>query len=253
MNRELVGFISIFFALILGASYFSNPIQSPIISTLNYIKSAYNNTTQSFEDTLYRHTFQAKHIKELEKKLSKYEKEHLLMQEMASEINDYYKLHDSELNNSPKVELVRAISYEKFGNINRLWMDIKDYNKSKIYGLTFNELVAGIVVENNNKPLALLNRDYKSSYAVYIGEEKAPGIAHGNNKETLIVNFIPAWFKIKVGDEVITSGLDNIFFKGLKVGKVISINTSQGYQNAILKPYYTPKEPNYFYMIKDTK
>jgi len=253
MNRELVGFISIFFALILGASYFSNPIQSPIISTLNYIKSGYNNTVDSIQESIYKHTFQAKHIEDLQHKLDIYKKNHLIMQQMASEINDYYKLNSSKLKNNPKIELVKTISYEKFGNTNRIWMDIPEYNSSKIYGLTFNELVAGIVVQQNNKPLALLNRDYKSSYAVYIGEQKAPAIVSGKNDTTLIAKFIPAWFKIKKGDEVITSGLDNIFFKGLKVGKVISINTSQGYQNAIVKPYYNAKEPNYFYMIRSIK
>jgi rod shape-determining protein MreC len=253
MNRELVGFISIFFALILGASYFSNPIQSPIITTLNYIKSGYNNTTTSIQNIIYKHTFQTKHIQELQNKLKKYEKNHLIMQQMASEINDYYKLNNSKLKNKPQVELIRTISYEKFGNTNRIWMDIQEYNSSKIYGLTFNELVAGIVIDKNNKPLALLNKDYQSSYAVYIGDEKAPAIVHGNHDGNLLAKFIPAWFKVKKGDEVITSGLDNIFFKGLKVGKIVSVKNSQGYQNAIIKPYYNAKEPNYFYMIRSVK
>ncbi len=237
----------------MGALYFSNSIQSPIISILNTIKSTYNNTTTSIQNTIYLHTQQAKHIQKLENELKQYKKNHLLMQEMASNINDYYKLNNSKLKNNPKVELVRAISYENFGDTNRLWIDIKDYNKSKIYGLTFNEFVAGIVINKNNKPLALLNRDFQSSYAVYVGNIKAPGIVKGNNNKNLTVRFIPAWFKIKKGDEVITSGLDGIFFKGLKVGRVLNIKTSQGYQNAEIEPYYKAKEPSYFYMIKDAK
>ncbi|NPA59720.1 MAG: rod shape-determining protein MreC [Epsilonproteobacteria bacterium] len=253
MNKGLISFLSIFFALIVGALYFSKTIQSPVISTLNYIKSSYNNTTASITDTIYRYTFQANHIHELKQKLKKYEKDHLIMRQMASEINDYYKLNNTKLKNTPKVELVRAISYEKFGDTNRIWMDIKDYNRSKIYGLTFNEFVAGIVINKNDKPLGVLNKDFQSSYAVYVGDEKAPGIVNGNNGENLIVRFIPAWFKIKVGDEVISSGLDNIFFKGLKVGKILNIKTSQGYQSAEIKPYYNSKEPNYFYMIRSVK
>ena len=105
----------------------------------------------------------------------------------------------------------------------------------------------------NGKPLALLNRDIKSAYSVYIGKNHAPGIAHGNNDQHLIVDFIPTWYDIKKGDEVITSGLDNIFFKGLKVGRVLSVTSSQGYQNAVIEQYYKDNEPSYFHMIRKLK
>lgn len=175
------------------------------------------------------------------------------MQQMASEINDLFKANNSGLQTDPKVELVRTISYEKFGDLNRIWIEVNDYNSSKIYGLTYNELVAGIVVPKNGKPLGLLNRDIQSSYAVFVGKKRAPGIAHGNNAKNLVVKFIPAWFKIEKGDEVITSGLDKVFFKGLKVGRVLSVKKSQGYQNAIIEPYYESNDPNYFHMIKRVK
>jgi rod shape-determining protein MreC len=175
------------------------------------------------------------------------------MQELANEIQDLHRLNHSKLQTKAEIELVRTISYEKFGNFNRVWMQVPDYNSSKIYGLTYNEFIAGIVIQKNEKPLALLNQDIKSAYSVYIGDEKAPGIAHGYSNDRLIVNFIPTWFKIKVGDEVISSGLDKIFMEGLKVGKVLSVTSSQGYQNAIIAPYYKSNEPNYFYMIKSTR
>jgi rod shape-determining protein MreC len=114
-------------------------------------------------------------------------------------------------------------------------------------------MVAGIVIQHKGKPLALLNRDIKSSYAVQIGKNLAPGIVHGNNGKNLVVKFIPAWFEVSQGDEVVTSGLDNIFFKGLKVGRVISITSSQGYQNAVVEPYYDSNNPNYFHMIKEVR
>lgn len=235
----------------MGALYYTNTVQKPFILALNYIKINYHSTTEFIKSTIDKHTFQAQHITELEEKLQKYENNHLVMQQLASEINDLFKENDSSFKTNPKVELVRTISYEKFGDLNRIWLDIKDYNASKIYGLTYQELVAGIVVPKNGMPLGLLNKDIKSSYAVHIGTSKAPGIAHGNNAKNLVVKFIPAWFNIEVDDEVVTSGLDKIFFKGLKVGRVISITKSQGYQNAIIKPYYEANDPNYFHMIKE--
>ncbi|MDH4943502.1 rod shape-determining protein MreC [Sulfurimonas sp. C5] len=253
MNKSSIVYFFILLALFVGALNYSSTVQKPFISALNFIKDGYHNTTEYISDSYNRHFFQADTIDKLKEELQRYENNHLVMQELASEIDDLYQANDANMSINPEVELVRTISYQKLGNLNRLWLNVKDYNGSKIYGLVYKELVAGIVIKYDDKPLALLNSDIKSTYAVYIGDSKAPGIAHGNNEENIVVNFIPAWFIIHEGDEVVTSGLDNIFFKGLKVGKVISISQSEGYQNAIIKPYYQSTEPNYFYMIKVVK
>ncbi len=253
MSKKLFGFTSIFIALFLGALYYSHVVQAPFLSALNQIKSTYFHTIEFIEDKIYQHTFQAKHIAQLNEKLIRYENNHLVMRQLASEIHDLFTENHSRLKSLPNVQLVRAISYAKFGDVNRVWLEIPEYNASKVYGLTYKELVAGIVIPQNNKPLALLNRDVQSSYSVYVGDAQAPGIAHGNNAKYLIVKFIPAWFTIHKGDEVITSGLDELFFKGLKVGKVISLNKSQGYQNAIIEPYYEAHDLNYFHIIKNIR
>ena len=253
MNKGLIGFFSLFIALLTGALYYTNTIQAPFIYALNNIKVSYHNIKDLISVNIDKHFLQASKIEELKFKLEKYENNHLVLQELSSEINDLFALNKSKLLTNPDVELVRSISYQKFGDLNRIWLEIDDYNSSKIYGLSYKEKVAGIVIEKNGKPLGLLNKDIKSTYAVYIGKKKAPGIAHGNNSKNLIIKFIPAWFTLKVGDEVITSGLDNIFFKGLKVGKVVSISSAGGYQNAIVEPYYEANNPNYFYLIKNVR
>jgi len=253
MNKGLFSFFFLLTALFMGASYYTNTLQSPILNTLNKIKLVYHSNVEFIENSIEKYLFQAKTISELNEKLVKYEKNHLVMQELASEIDDLLKENSSNLKINPKVELVRTISYESFGNLNRIWLEVNEYNSSKIYGLTYKELVAGIVIAKDSKALAILNNDSKSTYAVFIGKENATGIVRGNNDGTLSVNFIPAWYKIKIDDEVITSGLDNIFFKGLRVGKILSITKSQGYQNAIIEPYYIANEPNYFHLIKKVK
>ena len=253
MNKGLVSFLSILIALFLSAIYYSSTIQAPFITSLNYIKSTYHNMQDYTKEIILIHTSQAKHINELEEKLLLYENNHLVMQQLASELDDLFKQNNSLLRTNPSSQLIRTISYQKFGNLNRIWLEINDYNSSKIYGLVYKELVAGIVVPENGKALGLLNKDPMSTYAVTIGSKEAPGIAQGTNKENLIVKFIPSWMSIKVGDEVKTSGLDKLFFKGLKVGRVISSSKAQGYQSAIIKPYYKANNPNYFYIIKRVK
>lgn len=249
MNKGLLSFFIIFIALLGGAIYYTNSIQAPFISLSNSIQAAYFNTIESISSTIDEHFYQQEHIKKLKEELAEYDHNHLVMQQLSSELNSLYHENNSTIKTDPKVELVRAISYVKFSDINKLWLEMQDFNSSKIYGLVYKDSVAGIVIAKDTKPIALLNGDIKSSYAVFVGEEDAPGIAHGNNDNTIIVNFIPSWINIKVGDEVISSGLDNLFFKGLKVGKVLSIKKSQGYQSVVVDPYFKSKGPRYFYVI----
>jgi rod shape-determining protein MreC len=250
MNKELLSFLSILIALFVGALYYSNIIQNPMVSTLNFIKSSYHNTTQSIQNGIDKYFFQASHIDKLKDELQMYENNHIVMHQIATQIHDLYLENGSSFSIDPRVSLVRTISYAKFGDFNKVWIDMEDFNSSRIYGLTYKELVAGIVVNDNGKPLALLNRDIKSSYAVSIGDQEAPGIVHGNNAKNLVVKFIPTWIEVYEGDEVVTSGLDAIFFKGLKVGRVLSVSKSQGYQNAIIEPYYNANNPDYFHVIE---
>ena len=253
MNKEVFSYLITSIALVVGAIFYSDTIQSPIISTLNSLKTSYHNTNHYIEQSINKHFYQAQEIENLKQKILQYKNNHIVMLELAHELQDIFNEQNSTLESNPQVELVRTISYAEFGDFNRLWMNIPEYNSSKIYGLTYKEYVAGIVINKNNKPLALLNRDIKSTYAVYVGKQSAPGIAHGNQSKNIMVKFIPAWFSIKKGDEVISSGLDTIFTKGLKVGKVLSVSSSQGYQNAVVEPYYQSSEPHYFHMIRSVQ
>ena len=253
MNREVLGIFFLFTALFGAALFFSTGLQSPILSLSNSVKNSYHSLTESVGQSYDEHFSQQATILELRKKLKLYEESHLILHQVATELNALFVENNSSFKVLPQVELVRTISYAKFGDINRVWIDMPVFDASKVYGLVHKENVAGIVVLHEGRPMALLNGSPKSSYAVYVGNEKAPGIVHGLNSKELIVEFIPTWIKIKEGDEVLTSGLDHLFFPGLKVGKVLSIEKSQGYQNAIIEPYYDASNPDYFHLIKSIR
>lgn len=253
MNKEVLAIFFLFVALFSAALLFSTTLQNPILSLTNSVKSSYHNTTAAIGKSHDEHFSQQRTIIELREKLKLYEESHLLLHQVATELNALFVENSSSFKVNPKVDLVRTISYVKFGDINKVWIDTPAFDTSKVYGLVHKESVAGIVVMKDNRAMALLNGALKSSYAVYVGKNKAPGIAHGLNTKELIVEFIPTWIDIQEGDEVSTSGLDNLFFPGLKVGKVISIERSQGYQNAIIKPYYNASNPDYFHLIKNIR
>lgn len=250
MNKKLLSFLFITIFFLIGAIYYTNIFQSPIIRISNRLQSLYLSSTTYFVDAINKHVSQTKHIELLQKQLKKYKKTHLIAQQLSTQLNQLLQENNSTLSMNPKIELVRAISYAKFSNLNKLWIDMPDFNQSKIYGLVYQEKVAGIVIAKDKKPLALLVQDPKCSYPVYIGHNNAPGIAHGNNSGTIIVNYIPLWIKIKIHDKVTTSGLGKLFFRGLSVGRVTKITKAQGYQRAIVQPSFISNTLNYFYVIK---
>ncbi len=84
------------------------------------------------------------------------------MQQLSSEINDFFTDNNSSLQTNPRVELVRTLSYQKFGDLNRIWLEVEDYNSSKIYGLVYKNIVAGIIIPQDGRALGLLNRDIKA-------------------------------------------------------------------------------------------
>jgi len=249
MNRELVGFLFLALAIVIGILKFTNWIQDPFIAGLNGVKNFYHESVEGINSSIDEHFSQQETIIKLQKENKKYKENNLLAQEFATELNAMFKEHNSDLKISPKVQLVKTLSYAKFGDINRVWLDMKDYNTSKVYGLVAEGVSAGIVTFKHGQPMALLNSDYKCSYTVYIGKKRAPGIVHGKNTKEMLVEFIPNWIKLEVGDEVFTSGLDNLFFTGLRVGKVLEITKSQGFQNALIEPYFDVTQPGYFHVI----
>ncbi len=249
MSKKLGGFL-LLVGVFAFALYYSNYIQNPILSIQQNINITYNKITDSVKDAFLEHFFQAEHIEKLEAQLEGYDEIKLQNIALAKELDEMKNQLDSDMKIYPETSLIRAISYQKFGNFNRIWLDIKDYDPTLIYGLCYKNMVAGIVVPKNSRALGVLNSDIKSSYSACIGETNAPAVVHGNNTQMLVAEYIPLWYNIKVGDEVVTSGLDKVFFKNLKIGKVVSISKSGGYQSAIVDPYFKDTKPSYFYLIK---
>jgi rod shape-determining protein MreC len=148
-----------------------------------------------------------------------------------------------------KLDVVNVISRTDFSDINSLWIKYPDFNSSKIYGLIHNSYAAGVVIDSNKRPKALLNYHNKCSYSVSIGKESIPGVLNGGKGKYLIVDYIPQWLNIKENDEVVTSGLDSIFPKGIKVGIVKKINILSGYKQALIEPYNKINQSKYYYLV----
>ena len=210
--------------------------------------SGYLNTMHYIGERITEHFNQRDEIRELRVKNRDLERSALLSMAFAGKLNGLLR-EQSSGKYKPEVMLVEAISYAHLSDYYRVWLKMDDFNASKIYGLVSQGNSAGIVVAKDDQPLALLQGDPQSIFSVYLGKEKMPGVAVGN-KEYVHVKYIPMWMNPQVGDEVVTSGLDKIFFTGIPVGKVIEVFHEESYQTAVVKPYATPNAPSFFHVVK---
>lgn len=249
MNKQTLTTAALLAAMVGGALYFTNFLQSPVLHLTHSMKSSYLNGLEGIQHAIDEHYHQQKTIVELREKNRYYEKELLNLHQVADEYQKLLQEQNSSFQTLPKTALVRTLSYVRFGDPHRVWIEMEHFDPKRVYGLLYRGYAAGIVIGKGSHPMALLNGDVKSTYAVNIGATHAPGIVRGNNARQLIVEFIPTWIPISVGDEVLTSGLDRIFMAGLKVGRVISISKASGYQSAVIEPYFYGKNPAYFHVI----
>lgn len=164
------------------------------------------------------------------------------------------KLQNILLTNArkPNIKYVEVLSYASLNDFSKVILNTSENIGNDILALvTKDGQSAGIVLQNKNQVIAYLNQNEKCNYAVFIGDTNAPGITNGaNNKNEIIINHIPKWHKLKIGDKVYTSGMDNIFPKGLSVGDVVDVIQNLNTQTAIVKTTKDVLSNNYFYIIK---
>ena len=152
----------------------------------------------------------------------------------------------------PDIFLVKAYSYVNMGKYSQVWLksdEFSNIDENKIFGLIRNGYAAGIAMNSNGNLVGILNGDSKASYSVYIGDSKSVGILKNNTNGNIVIEYINAWNEIKIGDEVITSGLDGIFFEGIKVGKIKKVSQEYGYIVAEVDLYNQNNDIGYFWLI----
>jgi len=243
MNKKL---LFSFILTIIFLSYIFN-IDRLILNKLSVLNTDIQNSyiskiisTESFISTYFN---QAQQIEKLKVEVKENEQYKIL----------YNKIKKSSLiEQNSSLESIKVISYINFTDFSKVNLS-KIKNSNNIFALiTKDGNSAGIVKHENNATVGYLNHNTKCSYAVFMGDEKIPGITHGNlHKDIITVKFIPLWQKLNIGDEVITSGMDNIFYEGVPVGKVISIKKLSNSQEATVKPYAEVYNENYFYVYKN--
>jgi rod shape-determining protein MreC len=93
------------------------------------------------------------------------------------------------------------------------------------------EGVVGRVVHLSRKSAVVqLITDADSGVGVLLENSRAQGVLRGEGKKTASIDYIETNAKVLVGERVLTSGLDQIYPKGLLVGYVTSVGKRQIFQ-----------------------
>ena len=243
-------FIFAFLFLLVGLSYIFKIDELLIkkFSFLSDIKTIYMVKMMNFSTILEKYFDQANSIEKLKtenNELKEYKILYTSTQNQLDNLKDFYT-NIKNPNNKPKIEFIKVLSYINYNDFTKVWLD-KKVEDDTIFGLITDNYAAGIIINKDGYAVGLLNGNKDCSYAVFIGEEKAPGIITASeNQEELQIKFIPISAQINKGDEVITSGMDNIFFEGLKVGRIIEVTTLADMKIATVKPYVNVLKKKYF-------
>jgi len=246
-------FISLFLIASLSYLFELDKFLAKHFSIFSTIKTVYMDTYTSISQNIANHFKQEKVIKELQSENIELKEYKLLYDEINERFNNLKKsIEDIKLPKvNSQIEIVRVLSYINFDDFTNIWLDKKPEVENKILGLISEDYASGIALVRENKLVGLLNGNKHCTYAVFVGNDKSPGIISASDKkDELLVKFIPIWANISIGDEVITSGMDNIFFEGLKVGKVTQIKEFPDMKIATIIPYAKPLKKKYFYIYK---
>lgn len=248
-------FFLIAFLIIGGVIFFKidHSLRDGVLSLGDGVKGAVFDTKEWITETYDTYFNQVQSIEELRAKLKDYEKLQLQNIQLTEELNALASFYDMPKIYPSYVSDVRAISYYELGNYERVWIEGYEGEKDKVYGLVLNGNVVGVAKESQEeRMMGYLNGDSLCSYGVFIGEKKALGIVKGENGG-LLIDYIPLGSEIKVGDKVVTNGMDNIFFENIPVGVITKVEKGSGYIQAVLKPYVEKVNLGYLWLLDRSK
>jgi rod shape-determining protein MreC len=98
-------------------------------------------------------------------------------------------------------------------------------------------VVGRVVTSTRHAAKVQLLIDRNAAAGALVERSRAQGVVVGAGEELVRMDFVAATADVKVGDVVVTSGIDGIYPKGFVVGKVVQVNNGNGIYKAIrLRP-----------------
>lgn len=247
--KNKIRYLLIVSFLLFMSFYFGGFVKKGVLGVNDRVIEQYCSAKNAVIDAINEHFNQVEEIRLLRAKNEALEQSSALLSTFANQLNMILEDKNSTLY-YPQISLVKAISFVQISNYTKIWLSFSGaLAGTRNQGLIFQGYTAGIAVVKDGRLMGILQGDEDCTFSVYVGKKKIPGVAQGRNGR-VVVKFIPKWEKINVGDEVLTSGLDEIFFSGVPVGRVVSVLSGDMYQSVELETFAKINIPSYMYLIE---
>ena len=170
-------------------------------------------------------------------------------QKILEENERLLKLLDMKENSIYKGNLKFArVSFSDINNLNnKIFIDLGAEDGIKIDMITvYGDYLVGkiVAVHNNYSEVELITNPNSIISAKTMRD--ILGIARGSDEEDGLLYFQPSIVEdnLKEGDEIITSGISDIYPEGIKIGKIEEIDEKEnyGYKRVTLKPGFESKD-----------
>ena len=140
------------------------------------------------------------------------------------------------------------VSFSDINNLNnKIFIDLGAEDGIKIDMITvYGDYLVGkiVAVHNNYSEVELITNPNSIISAKTMRD--ILGIARGSDEEDGLLYFQPSIVEdnLKEGDEIITSGISDIYPEGIKIGKIEEIDEKEnyGYKRVTLKPGFESKD-----------
>jgi rod shape-determining protein MreC len=95
-------------------------------------------------------------------------------------------------------------------------------------------VVGRIIMPSARASKVQLLIDRNAAAGALVERSRAQGVVEGTGAEVLRMNYVSGVADVKVGDRVVTSGIDGIYPKGFVIGQIESIQRGGGEFSAIV-------------------
>jgi rod shape-determining protein MreC len=103
--------------------------------------------------------------------------------------------------------------------------------------LTAGGLVGRVVAPAGHYAKVLLITDRSAAVGALIERTRRQGLIEGDGASSLWLKHVPVQFDVRVGDRIVTAGVDGIFPRGVPVGQVVSVEADQGiFHRIVVQP-----------------
>ena len=217
------------------------PIQSKVYNVAN--------RAIGIKDIIFSYESIIAENENLKKENMKLKIEKVKEQEIYEENERLLKLLEMKENSIYKGNLKFArVSFSDINNLNnKIFIDLGAEDGIKIDMITvYGDYLVGkiIAVHDSYSEVELITNPNCIISTKTMGE--VLGIARGSDEEDGLLYFQPSIVEdnLKEGDEIITSGISDIYPEGIKVGKIEQIDEKEnyGYKRVTLKPGFESKD-----------